>query len=267
MDIRQEYKKCAEIMNPSAEAMERMKRNILAKAAQPEKKAFPFKKLAYAGSALAACAVIAVAAANILPSMKAKNDMAQEELHSEAAVYAVADYDKTAGSEAKSAAQDAADCADVAASENTVVIQTTTAVTTYDSLAEYITDAIFDSNTEAAEEYTYADAPYEDDLEAEAAADEDCFADATTNSPLIVTLEMDESKDHCIIGGTMFVLVPPDILTQFILPEALTTTEYPSPDGRVRYTVLDHGDVISVLCDGEQLGTYCRPEMLDALTD
>ena len=148
MDFRQEYKKSAEIMNPSAEAMERMKRNILAKAALPEKKAFPFKKLAYAGSALAACAVIAVAAANILPSMKAKNEMASDDVRSEAAVYAVADYDKTAAAGELSAAQDAADCADGAASENAIVIQTTTAATTYepknDSFADYITDSITD---------------------------------------------------------------------------------------------------------------------------
>lgn len=69
MNFREEYKNSIEIMSPSAEQLERMKKNILEQAKTPEKKAIPFKKIAYIGSAVAACAVISVAAINIVPRL------------------------------------------------------------------------------------------------------------------------------------------------------------------------------------------------------
>lgn len=69
MNFREEYKNSIEIMSPSAEQLERMKKNILEQAKAPEKKAIPFKKIAYIGSAVAACAVISVAAINIVPRL------------------------------------------------------------------------------------------------------------------------------------------------------------------------------------------------------
>lgn len=69
MNFREEYKNNIEIMSPSAEQLERMKKNILEQAKAPEKKAIPFKKIAYIGSAVAACAVISVAAINIVPRL------------------------------------------------------------------------------------------------------------------------------------------------------------------------------------------------------
>ncbi len=73
MDFREEYKNSIEIMNPSAEQLERMKKNILEQTKAPEKKAVPFKKIAYIGSAVAACAVISVAAINIVPRLTKSN--------------------------------------------------------------------------------------------------------------------------------------------------------------------------------------------------
>ncbi len=69
MNFREEYKNSIEIMSPSAEQLERMKKNILEQAKAPEKKAIPFKKIAYIGGAVAACAVISVAAINIIPRL------------------------------------------------------------------------------------------------------------------------------------------------------------------------------------------------------
>ncbi len=72
MDFREEYKKSAEIMNPSAESMLRMKQNILEQAkAAPAKKAIPFRKIAIAGGSVAACAVIGISAAHFLPQSEA----------------------------------------------------------------------------------------------------------------------------------------------------------------------------------------------------
>lgn len=73
MNFKEEYKNSIEIMGPSAEQLERMKKNILEQAKAPEKKAIPFKKIAYIGSAVAACAVISVAAINIVPRLSGGN--------------------------------------------------------------------------------------------------------------------------------------------------------------------------------------------------
>ena len=70
MDFREEYKKSAEVMTPSAEAMERMTQNIMEQINAPAKKAIPFKKISYIGGAIAACAVITVGAVKLLPSMQ-----------------------------------------------------------------------------------------------------------------------------------------------------------------------------------------------------
>ncbi len=70
MDFREEYKKSAEVMTPSAEAMERMTKNIMEQINAPAKKAIPFKKISYIGGAVAACAVITVGAVKLLPSMQ-----------------------------------------------------------------------------------------------------------------------------------------------------------------------------------------------------
>lgn len=80
MEFKSEYKKSAEMLNPSAEAMERMKANILAKAAQPEKKSVPFRRLTYIGGTVAACAVLTIGAVSLMSrsgvSMESSRDYA-----------------------------------------------------------------------------------------------------------------------------------------------------------------------------------------------
>ncbi len=76
MNFREEYKNSIEIMSPSAEQMVRMKKNIMEQVKAPEKKTIPFKKIAYIGSAVAACAVISVAAINIIPRLSGGSSLA-----------------------------------------------------------------------------------------------------------------------------------------------------------------------------------------------
>ena len=87
MDLREEYKNEMESVSPDREAMDRMKAAVMAKIAAGEgeagipgekKKPLPLRKIAYVGGAVAACAVIAVSAATILPSVNKNNGMISE---------------------------------------------------------------------------------------------------------------------------------------------------------------------------------------------
>lgn len=86
MDLREEYKKSMESSSPDREAMDRMKAAVLAKIAagegepgipevNKERKSLPLRRIAYIGGAAAACAVIAVSAATIIPNIRGANDM------------------------------------------------------------------------------------------------------------------------------------------------------------------------------------------------
>lgn len=95
MSFKEEYKNCAEIMEPSAQQLERMKRNVLEQIKTPEKKAIPFKKIAYIGSAVAACAVLSIAAVNIIPRLSTgRNELAASSLTSSAESYSDAGAEK-----------------------------------------------------------------------------------------------------------------------------------------------------------------------------
>ncbi len=72
MNFREEYKNQAEVMNPSTEAMKRMTQSILEQVKAPAKKAIPFKKITYIGGTVAACAVIAIGAAVLFPTLSDK---------------------------------------------------------------------------------------------------------------------------------------------------------------------------------------------------
>lgn len=87
MDLREEYKNEMESVSPDREAMDRMKAAVMAKIAAGEgeagipgekKKPLPLRKIAYVGGAVAACAVIAVSAATILPNVNKNNGMISE---------------------------------------------------------------------------------------------------------------------------------------------------------------------------------------------
>lgn len=84
MEFREEYRKSMEGNSPDREAMDRMKAAVMAKIAAGEgepgipagkKKPLPLRRIAYIGGAAAACAVIAVSAATILPNVGKNNEM------------------------------------------------------------------------------------------------------------------------------------------------------------------------------------------------
>ena len=85
MKFSEEYKKSAENMSPDRQTIDRMKAAVLkelqehpdvpAEPLEKPKKPLPLRRIAYIGGAVAACAVITVAAVNIVPSLKASNGM------------------------------------------------------------------------------------------------------------------------------------------------------------------------------------------------
>ena len=70
MNFKEEYIKAAEEMNPDKQTIDRMKANVLEMTRR--KRAFPFKTAAAVGGTVAACAVITLAAAHLVP--KSSND-------------------------------------------------------------------------------------------------------------------------------------------------------------------------------------------------
>ena len=112
MDLREEYKKSMESSSPDREAMDRMKAAVLAKIAAGEgepgipevrRKPLPLRRIAYIGGAAAACAVIAVSAATIIPNIKGANGMVSAAESSSAAsiqASAGADTSSDTGAEA-----------------------------------------------------------------------------------------------------------------------------------------------------------------------
>lgn len=91
MNFREEYKKSAEIIAPSAEALQRMKSNVLEKINTPAKKVFPWKKISAIGGSVAACAVIGVAAVRFIPQSMNSTDMTAASMSSVAMAESAAD--------------------------------------------------------------------------------------------------------------------------------------------------------------------------------
>lgn len=100
MNFKDEYKKSADSISPDREAIDRMKAAVMAKLAEEQGefpdvplnsadstghqeksapgKPIPFKRIAVIGGAVAACAVVTVAAFNLLPDLKSVNTMVNE---------------------------------------------------------------------------------------------------------------------------------------------------------------------------------------------
>lgn len=81
MDFREEYKKSEKLISPTDEQIQRMMSGVMSKIEageanatelkiMPQKKAFPFKKIAYIGGSVAACAAITIAAVTIAPTLR-----------------------------------------------------------------------------------------------------------------------------------------------------------------------------------------------------
>lgn len=113
MDLREEYKKSMESSSPDREAMDRMKAAVLAKIAagegepgipevSKERKPLPLRRIAYIGGAAAACAVIAVSAATIIPNIRGANGMVSAaESSSAASIQASAGADTSGDTDAE----------------------------------------------------------------------------------------------------------------------------------------------------------------------
>ncbi len=82
MNFREEYKKSADYINPSAEALQRMKSNVLEKIKTPAKKVFPWKNISVIGGSVAACAVLCVAAVRFIPQSMKSTDMTANSMSS-----------------------------------------------------------------------------------------------------------------------------------------------------------------------------------------
>lgn len=295
MDFREEYKKQAEVMTPSAEAMERMTKNIMEQINAPAKKAIPFRKISYIGGAVAACAVIAVGAVKLLPSMESELATADAALtDSTAAVYqenAAADEE---GFTPVNGIQSQAD------SDNTKLEYALgdSAATSPD------TDAVYDEAMDAAEDTAAVISPIISENEDIALPSDKTFAEgapteAVENTAPEEVMEEAEAAVECateesyMMHETAEIDIDAGIITEAI-PECPTeliyvtddmqsftigNTEYfvlpwhngtiiekgvayyTGSDGRI-YEVIDGGDIV-VLIHGDYRGFYCTSDMYD----
>ena len=280
MDFREEYKKSAEVMTPSAEAMERMTQNIMEQINAPAKKAIPFKKISYIGGAIAACAVITVGAVKLLPSMQtelATADAAANE--SVTAVYqdsaAEEEYAPLNGiiAETDGAVDTKTDFAMDVADE---------AVSESEGIFEYITDANDDTTAVAAPTVSANDGSslFEDKSIADNAdifaAEEDVMEESETNFessadagnsdisqkyPTELIYVADDMQSFTI-GNTEYIRFPQEF-TIGALPEEKSIAYYMSSDGS-QYEITDFGD-IKLLTNGDFSAFYCAHDMYNEI--
>ncbi len=151
MDLREEYKNEMESVSPDREAIDRMKAAVMAKIAAGEgeagipgekKKPLPLRKIAYVGGAVAACAVIAVSAATILPSVNKNNGMISE-AESLSATVAAADEISSGGAADTAGSHETGSAAnaDTLRPEDDVAVEETT-----DGTAEAASDTTADDS-------------------------------------------------------------------------------------------------------------------------
>ena len=295
MNFREEYKNSIEIMSPSAEQLERMKKNILEQAKAPEKKAIPFKKIAYIGSAVAACAVISVAAINIVPRLSGGSaDLTATESCSDTAGAAV-------GGNAfnESINKDSATNAAVDFAPEYVVADGAIADYDYDmELGTKSDDADFNDSVNAPSfepvgELNAAEEAADDACCDDVVADEAEMTDAATSAPTTTTAvnsgsstdtpteDMTASDDaaqdvvqdietepsiyiaddlsYIDIGNEFFVELGNEAdLPEKVVDLPVTNISYTSPEG-TEYRLEFHGDGIIMLFRGnEVIGMYAR---------
>lgn len=295
MNFREEYKNSIEIMSPSAEQLERMKKNILEQAKAPEKKAIPFKKIAYIGSAVAACAVISVAAINIVPRLSGGSaDLTATESCSDTAGAAV-------GGNAfnESINKDSATNAAVDFAPEYVVADGAIADYDYDmELGTKSDDADFNDSVNAPSfepvgELNAAEEAADDACCDDVVADEAEMTDAATSAPTTTTAvnsgsstdtpteDMTASDDvvqdvvqdietepsiyiaddlsYIDIGNEFFVGLGNEAdLPEKVVDLPVTNISYTSPEG-TEYRLEFHGDGVIMLFRGnEVIGMYAR---------
>lgn len=132
MDFREEYKKSMESNSPDRETIDRMKAAVMAQlenSAQnevPEKKPLNMRRMYYAFGALAACAVIAVSAATILPNVSKNSEIVSAADTSSNAAAEITNGDETGSAESAAAgiADDSAMDAPEVCTEEIILLET-----------------------------------------------------------------------------------------------------------------------------------------------
>ncbi len=264
MDFREEYKKQAEVMTPSAEAMERMTKNIMEQINAPVKKSIPFKKIAYIGGSVAACAFIAAGAVIVSPMLRHDN-LETATTNDTSSVYMY--QEKAAADEAESAYSVQADSA--ADTDGTAMecVQDNA-----DSVFDYFADAAenVDSPAAGAATITESEKSITEDL-AEAADDEE---DTTSDAPLTNTtpecetelIYVTEDEQSFTINSTEYIRLPSEIAADVKLADECNIFSFVSTNG-IRYDVSDFGNVVLLIRNfdshGEYCGTYCTAEEYD----
>ena len=151
MDLREEYKNEMESVSPDREAIDRMKAAVMAKIAAGEgeagipgekKKPLPLRKIAYIGGAVAACAVIAVSAATILPNVNKNNGMISEAECSSVSAAEAGEISSGAADTAGSPGTGSAANADTLRPKDDVAVEKTT-----DGTAEATSDTAADDSS------------------------------------------------------------------------------------------------------------------------
>ena len=274
MDFKEQYKQCAEIMDPSPEAMERMRNNILAQTAAPAKKTIPFKKIAYAGSALAACAVIAVAGAAILPRLST-NEMAEAVME---------DSSKSLNCAATEAEGQAA--ADNKFAENGYMEY---AAQADDADADCIACEVADPECEGAAEESENEF-FADSADSNAAVNWNNDAASTTTAIESVFAPTDEYSDisggsadmaedapqelivfvdgyYCFtVGDAEYIALPEDISDKLEYSDDCAVTIVYDADSEA-YLIYDNADLIRLerRSDGHDFGYYCLSDKYNDL--
>ncbi len=279
MDFREEYKKSAEVMTPSAEAMERMTRNIMEQVKAPVKKAIPFRKISYIGGAVAACAVITLGAVKLLPALGSSLDTAapdnavqvvyEENVQTDGGGAFEPMCDSVNGIVADDAADEDVFTYAESATDNTAPPMTTQVANTEKSFADSDIDIAEDAREDVA-----GDIPVDASAGADAATEfvsESEKADCTTE--LIYVAADGQSVS---IGSRNYIRVERGAS----LPDECAAAVYMGADG-MEYRVTDYGNITAVerlTVDGtyELLGIYCPvdrcpvellPESLESATE
>ena len=280
MNFREEYKKSAEVMNPSDEAMERMTKNIMEQVNAPAKKAIPFKKISYIGGAVAACAIITVGAVKLLPSMNTELATADAALtDSSAAMYqAEAAADETEYAVLENAENEVTDGV-IAETDIVYMDDAEDAVCEEDMVLEDATDTATDTaaivgaavDASAPADKSFADSEEDTAMEeaevvTEACTDEgvpvpDEFMDANAipECPTELIYVADDIQSF-IIGSCKYIIIPPEYAAAMTFPNECAIAYYTGSSGS-EYELLDFGDFVTlsvINADGsaEQLGIY-----------
>lgn len=285
MDFREEYKKSAEVMTPSSEAMERMMKSILEQVKAPAKKAIPLKKISYIGGAVAACAVIAVGAVTVLPMIggsnleTAANDTAssaymyQEEAaaadEAENSVFmptdgAEAAYDEAlGGADMEYVKENTDSVSDYAADSSVNAAPSTTQTQTADKSFADLDGTDSDIMEEAVaedESFTMECAAPEEPVENSTAAPSEDTSEAHAREVFLseedMPFEISDDTWTIYVDGIQFDYIDDGSGNTFT--DGIRTKHLTAPDGTEYQLDFYHDEYLVLIKGGEILGGYAR---------